>query len=246
VVLAAGYATRLYPLTLNIPKPLLHITRDKTVIDFIVAELEKIAGVKEIIVVTNHKFAGDFKVWAKKRRSKLSISVLDDGTHCNEDRLGAVGDISYAVKKKKIDSDFLVFAGDNLFDQGVGRFYEFATSRRPHASIGLFDIGSKKDACRFGVVTVDRRGKILSFEEKPAKPKSTLVATCLYFFPQETLKLLERYVSDQETSKDAPGNYIRWLLGATGVYGFTLKKGHWHDIGHFDSYKEVVSQFSKA
>ncbi len=245
VILAAGYATRLYPLTLNIPKPLLRITREKTVVDFIVDDLEASHLVDEIIVVTNSKFYRDFSGWAKSRGGRTPIVVLDDGTRSNEDRLGAIGDIYYAVTKKKIAGDLIVIGGDNLFDRGFGRFLKFAAKKRPFASLGLFDIRSKKDATRFGVVGIDRTSKVSSFEEKPARPKSTLVATCLYYFPKATLALLKKYVFDPKTSKDAPGNYIRWLFGEDRVYGFTLKQGHWHDIGHFDSYKEVVAQFNQ-
>jgi glucose-1-phosphate thymidylyltransferase len=246
IILAAGYATRLYPLTLNIPKPLLRITSQKTVIDFIVDDLEATRLVDEVIVVTNHKFYSDFLGWAKKRQSKICVTVLDDRTNTNDDRLGAVGDIYYAVSKRKISGNFIVVAGDNLFDKGFAHFLKFALSKSPRASLGLVDIHSKNDATRFGVVEIDKNCKVSSFEEKPERPKSTLVATCLYYFPQETLSLLKKYVDDPKTSKDAPGNYIRWLCGADAVYGFVLKKGHWHDIGHFDSYKEVVNQFNRV
>lgn len=244
VVLAAGYATRLYPLTLNIPKPLLKIKRDKSVIDFIVDELEPSPWIDEVIVVTNHKFTPDFSLWARKRKYGSKIVVLDDGTRSNDDRLGAIGDIYFAVKKKKIDSDLLVIGGDNLFDCGFANFLKFALSKRPLPSLGLFDIRDKKAASRFGIVRVDRDSRVTSFEEKPAVPQSTLVATCLYYFPSQTLTLLERYMLDRTTSKDAPGNYIRWLQHEAGVCGFILKKGHWYDIGHFDSYKEVVSRYN--
>ncbi len=245
IILAAGYATRLYPLTLNIPKPLLRITRAKTVIDFIVDDLAGSGLVDEAVVITNNKFYGDFLSWSKARSKNIRVSVVNDGTVSNEDRLGAIGDIYYAVKKKKISGDTIVIGGDNLFDRGFANFLKFALDKRSFASLGLFDIRDKKEATRFGVVSVDKACRVTSFEEKPAKPKSTLVATCLYYFPQAALSLLEKYIRDPRTSKDAPGNYIRWLLGQDKVYGFTLSKGHWHDIGHFDSYKEVVAQFNK-
>ena len=245
LILAAGYATRLYPLTLSIPKPLLKITGKRTVIDFIVGDLIASAALDEIVVVTNHKFHADFSAWAQRRRSRVKITVLDDGTRSNEDRLGAIGDIYYAVKKRKITDDCIVIGGDNLFDRGFKNFLKFALTHKPFASLGLFDIRDKKEATRFGVVSIDKKARVVDFQEKPAKPKSTLVATCLYYFTARTLELLEKYVNDRSTSKDAPGNYIRWLLGQDAVYGFTLKKGHWVDIGHFDSYKEVVAEYNE-
>ncbi len=246
IVLAAGYATRLYPLTLNIPKPLLQITKDKAVIDFIIDDLESSRLVDEIIVVTNDKFYGSFREWAKRRKKGITLSVLNDGTRSNDDRLGAIGDIYFAVKKKKIASDFLVVGGDNLFDRGFGNFLKFALTKKPLPSLGLFDIKDKAAAHRFGIVSIDGHSKVTSFEEKPSRPKTTLVATCLYFLPGSTLALLEDYISDRNTSKDAPGNYIRWLTKEGEVFGFVLKKGHWYDIGHFDSYREVVARFNKA
>ncbi|MFH0940522.1 MAG: nucleotidyltransferase family protein [Candidatus Omnitrophota bacterium] len=249
IILAAGYATRLYPLTLNIPKPLLKITRSKTVVDFIVDDLQASGLVEEAIIVTNNKFYGDFSRWSKTRSQarskKILVSVLNDGTTSNEDRLGAIGDIYFAVKKKKISGDTIVIGGDNLFDKGFAGFLKFAAGKKPFASLGLFDIRDKKEATRFGVVSVDSVSRVSSFEEKPLKPKSALVATCLYYFPQPKLAFLEKYILDPKTSKDAPGNYIRWLLEQDRVYGFTLSKGHWHDIGHFDSYKEAVAQFNR-
>jgi glucose-1-phosphate thymidylyltransferase len=244
IILAAGYATRLYPLTLNIPKPLLRVTPDKTVIDFIVDDLITVAGLDEIVVVTNHKFYSDFLKWAAHRKLPCRLSILDDGTRTNIDRLGAVGDIIYAVTKKKIDSDLAVIGGDNLFDRGFKKFFDFAFARQPYASLGVFDIKNKKEAANFGVVSITPRGRVVSFEEKPVHPRSSCVATCLYYFPKQTLKLLYRYAADPRTVKDAPGNYIRWLMQKDRVYGFALKKGNWHDIGHFDSYKEVVNQFT--
>ncbi len=244
VILAAGYATRLYPLTLNIPKPLLQVTYKKAVIDFIVDDLSDSHLPDEIVVVTNHKFFPQFSDWAKKRRDSR-ISVLDDGTRSNQDRLGAVGDIYYAVKNKAINSDLIVIGGDNLFELGFGKFLKFAQFKRPFASLGLFDIKCRQEASRFGVVKTDSQGKVVSFEEKPAKPKSTHVATCLYYLPKRTLKLLDRYIADPKTSKDAPGNYIRWLMEHDTVFGFALEDGNWHDIGHFDSYKEVVKRFNR-
>lgn len=245
VILAAGYATRLYPLTLNIPKPLLKITKDKTVIDFIADDLEASGIIDEIIVVTNHKFYRDFLTWAHGRKKKVKLAVLDDATRSNEDRLGAVGDISFAVAKKRITGDFIIIGGDNLFDRGLRTFLKFAHERILFPSMALYDVKSKNEAVRFGIVELDKKAKIVGFEEKPPKPKSTLAATCLYYFPSRTLVLLRKYMTDRTTSKDAPGNYIKWLLGQTEVYGCTLRQGHWYDIGHFNFYKEVVAQFNR-
>lgn len=244
VILAAGYATRLYPLTLGIPKPLLRITARKTVVDFIVDSLAESGRVSEIFVVTNSKFSREFETWTRGQKYRSMISVLDDGTRSNEDRLGAIGDIDYAVRKKDIRDDVVVVGGDNLFGRPVDSFLSFAEQKAPYASLGLYDIRDKKTASRFGIVSKDSRGRLTHFEEKPKSPRTTLAATCLYYFPAETLPLLKSYARDATTSNDASGNYIRWLMERQEVYGFPLRQGHWFDIGHLDLYKEVVAKYN--
>jgi glucose-1-phosphate thymidylyltransferase len=244
IILAAGYATRLYPLTLGIPKPLLRITRDKTVIDLIVDGILHTGLARRIMVVTNHKFSADFNAWARRHPQGRLIRVEDDGTLSNEDRLGAIGDIHHVVTKKKIKDDVLVVGGDNLFGKPFDGFIRFARRHRPYASLGLFDIKDRAKASRFGVVSVNKDGKVVHFEEKPERPASTLVATCLYYFPAATLEDLEAYALDKTTSNDASGNYIRWLMERSQVYGLVLKQDHWVDIGHLDSYKQVVGRYN--
>jgi len=244
VILAAGYATRLYPLTRNIPKPLLKVTPEKSVIDFIVEDLADSGRVDEIVVVTNHRYAGAFAAWARRCRSRVPVAVLDDATSSNADRRGAIGDMDFVVRKRKIARDLIVVGGDNLFDVGVARFLRFAQGRKPRVSLGLFDIRDKAAARRFGIVAVDRSGRVTSFQEKPARPRSTLAATCLYYFPKASLAFLKDYVGDRDTSNDAPGNYIKWLMKKTGVSGFAIRRGHWFDIGHLDSYKQVLALYN--
>ncbi len=244
VILAAGYATRLYPLTRHIPKPLLKVTARKTVIDFIVDDLAASGRVDEIVVVTNDKYAADFAAWASLRRSRVGVTVLNDGTLSNSDRLGAIGDMAFAVSKKKITTDLIVVGGDNLFDVGVARFLRYGAGHRPRVSIGLFDIHDKAAARRFGIVALDRAGRVMAFEEKPGHPRSTLAATCLYYFPEASLAYLKEYIRDRDTSNDAPGNYIKWLMKRTGVSGFAIRRGHWFDIGHLDSYKQVLALYN--
>ncbi len=244
VILAAGYATRLYPLTLNMPKPLLFVTPQKTVIDFIVDELQECGLVSEVVVVTNSKFYSHFLSWARLYKGGMRLTILNDGTHSNEDRLGAIGDIYFAVNKRKLDGDIVVVAGDNLFESGLKFFLAFAVKSRPHVSLGVFDIKKKILARRFGVVTLKDNSWVGSFEEKPGHPKTALIATCLYYFPKETINFLSRYCHDRAMSNDASGNYIRWLLKVDKVRAFVLKNTHWYDIGHMDSYKEVVSCYN--
>lgn len=245
IILAAGYATRLYPLTRQLPKPLLKVTKDKTIIDLMVDELVKSLLFDEIFVVTNQKFYPDFCRWAKKHKTRVPLVVLNDGTHSNSDRLGAIGDLSLVVSKGKINSDVVVVGGDNLFDRGLGHFLTFALRHRDSASMALYDLKCKKEASRFGIVLLDRKKKIMHFDEKPARPKSTLAATCLYYFPKRALLELRCYMKDRRTPKDAPGNFIHWLITRESVYGYVLKEGHWYDIGQIESYKEVLRQMNR-
>lgn len=248
IILAAGYATRLYPLTLNIPKPLLKLKKDKSVIDLIVEELVSECNAEEIVVVTNDKFYKNFLHWRSKvKRHAKKISVLNDRTTSNDDRLGAIGDIYFAVKTKKIQSDVIVVGGDNLFEFGFGSFLKFAREHASYSSLGLFDVKKKDVARRFGIVNLRKDKRVVDFTEKPSSPRSTLAATCLYYFPKESLYLLGEYASDKSTTMDASGNYIKWLLKKSRVYGYVFKSGQWYDIGHLSSYREVVAKFnSKA
>jgi glucose-1-phosphate thymidylyltransferase len=242
VILAAGYATRLYPLTRSIPKPLLQVTSSKTVVDFIVDDIVASRMVDKIGVVTNHKFYQPFCRWAARRKT-AGLRVFDDGTRTNDDRLGAIGDIDFVARRMAIRGDCLVVGGDNLFDGGIRSFLEFGRAHAPAVSLGVYDIKNKKEAGRFGVVSVARDRRVTAFEEKPARPLSSRVATCLYYFPAASWPMMDKYMADQELTKDAPGNYIRWLMKHQPVRAFDLGRNYWFDIGHLNSYKDVVTRF---
>ena len=239
LILAAGYGTRLYPLTKNKPKPLLPVAK-KPIIDYILDKLNEVSELKAIIVISNNKFFSKFKTWAKateKKFNKFSIKILNDGSNTPEDRLGAIGDIIFSLKKEKIKEDILIVGGDNIFDFNLKNFVLFAKQKRPQVSIGLYDIEDIKKASRFGIVRINKSKRLVSFEEKPRSPKSSLVAICLYYFPKESLRYIFDYIEDKQNT-DAPGQYIRWLYKKRPVYGFAFK-GIWHDIGHLDYYNRV-------
>jgi len=239
LILSAGYGTRLYPLTKNRPKPLLPIGK-QPIIDYILDRLKEVSGLKDIIVVANNKFFLKFKDWAKlteKKFKKFSIKILNDGSDTPEDRLGAIGDLSFVLKKENIKEDLLIVGGDNIFDFSLKDFVSFAKQKRPRVSIGLYDIEDIKKASRFGVVKIDRDKKLVSFEEKPRSPKSSLIAICLYYFPRESLKYIFDFIKSNQ-DKDAPGQYIKWLYRRRPVYGLAFK-GMWHDIGHLDYYNQI-------
>ena len=230
LILAAGYATRLYPLTREYPKSLLEV-RGKPILDYIVDKLEAIDEVSEIIIVTNSKFIAKLRQWKKRVQAKKKLMLVDDLTRANADRLGAIGDVAFAINKQNIREDLLVVGGDNLFSGGLTRFLKFAGQKKPAATIGLYKLKELKDASRYGVVRLDRDDKVIHFEEKPKHPKSKLVAMCLYYIPAGRLSLIKDYMKIGKKA-DATGNYIDWLKDRIDTYGFVFH-GYWYDIGDF-------------
>jgi len=240
MILAAGYATRLYPLTISRPKPLLPI-KDKPIINYTMDQLENVPNLSEVYVVTNHRFYKNFKVWASDYKGKKKVTVINDRTLTNEERLGAIGDIQLVIKEAKINDDLIIVAGDNLFAFDIRKFVDFSRSRVPYCSVALYDINSIEEAKKFGIVTIDKNNKILHFTEKPAKPESTLVAICLYYFPKEKLSVVSKYL-EQSKHSDAPGNYISWLVKKEDVFGFTFSE-EWYDIGDKKTYESIKDSY---
>lgn len=242
LILAAGYATRLYPLTRQYPKPLLLIGQT-TMIDHIIAKLADLEEIDEIIVVTNSKFIAQFRKWARGLKINKRLNLVDDLTESYSRRRGAIGDMYFAVNRKKIRDDLLVIGGDNLFDGDLRDFLCFARSKRKCPLIGVYDIKNKKLASKYGVVKLDKKNRIIDFQEKPARPKTRLVAMCLYYFPKEKLPLIKRYFLSNLSKKcDATGYYIDWLRKKENVYGFKFS-GRWYDIGHRANYRAVKDKF---
>jgi len=238
IILAAGYATRLWPLTLNTPKPLLKV-RKKPMIEYILTRLENIKDINDIYIVTNTKFVRNFKDWKKSYQSQKRISVIDDGMKTLEDRRGSIGDIIFSIDKKSITTDTLVIAGDNIFDFNLADFIKNAKANSPSATIGLFDVGNIRLAKEYGIVMLDKSREIIAFEEKPKQPKSTLAAMCLYYFPKQKIGLLKRYKADGNPL-DLAGSFIKWLSRKEPVYGYIFK-GRWLDIGDRKSLKRAQS-----
>jgi len=242
LVLAAGYATRLYPLTKEFPKPLLTV-RERPIIDYIIDKLDKVKDIDEIIVVTNNKFISLFKKWADEIESQKRISLVNDLTKSHEDRRGAIGDMNFVLEKEHINDNLLVIGGDNLFDGDLGDFISFAKAHRPNPVIGTYDIKDKLQAKKYGVIRMDKKNQLIDFKEKPDKPNSTLVAMCLYYFPKERLSLIKKYLDIKHDKHDATGFYIDWLRKEVPVYGFAFE-GRWYDIGHHQFYNEAKQKFT--
>jgi glucose-1-phosphate thymidylyltransferase len=243
IILCAGYATRLYPLTENQPKPLLPVG-GKPILEWILEKVEKIKNVEAVYLVTNQKFSGHFESWAEKKKYPWPVEVVNDRTESNETRLGAIGDLAYVIRTKKLPpDDLLVIAGDNFFDFDLASFTAAGDDKRPHGVIAVYDVGDRELAKRYGLVRTSPAGKIEEFQEKPAQPLTTLASSGIYWLPKEIWGLLDTYISSGHNT-DQPGHYMRWLAENSGLYAFPLK-GKWLDIGDLASYQkanDIVNQ----
>ena len=237
LILAAGYGTRLYPLTFDIPKALLKIG-DRLLIDFLIEKL-KFSGIEDIAVITNEKFYSRFLEWRKG--FPFAIDVINDNTSSADERLGAIGDVEFALERSSGIQDILVIGSDNLFNWDLKEFCRFCLDSTSPV-VGLFDIGKDLSAKRFGVARLDSGNKIIEFQEKPDCPQTSLIGTCIYFFPEASIGFIREYASIHK-DKDTTGQYIKWLIERTDVYGFVFK-GSWFDIGHKESLEEARRLFS--
>jgi glucose-1-phosphate thymidylyltransferase len=229
IILAAGYATRLMPLTATRPKMLLPIA-DRPMLDWIADKVDAVEAVDTLHVVTNAKFAQQLSAWATGRAGRLDPIVHDDGTTSNEDRLGAIGDILFVIEQAGLEGeDLLVVAGDNLFDFALDDFVGFSSAKGVASAVALYDCGDTELARQYGVVSVDEDGRIVGFVEKPPTAPTTLVAIAAYLYHREHVPLLSRYL-EEGTSPDAPGSFIAWLHPRVPVFGWRLT-GDWFDIG---------------
>jgi glucose-1-phosphate thymidylyltransferase len=241
LILAAGYGTRLAAIAKDTPKPLLPIN-GKPMINFIIDEISQISGISEYVVVTNNKFFGHFQKWQAQQGALASkIRIINDGTNSNDDRLGSVGDMNFVWEREKTADDWLVVGGDNLFDFDLSAYMKLARAKSPAVTVGIYDIKDIAEGPKFGIVLLDKNGKIVSFEEKPTQPKSTLVVMCFYHFPKETVGFIRQYLKES-SSADAAGGYIKWLSENKEVYGFQFE-GTWYDIGSVESYYDAQKRF---
>ena len=243
LILAAGYAVRLQPLTSDTPKPLLMIG-GKLIMDRILAKTASLKNIDAIHIVSNRKFFNNFVEWKKLREDASRIFLVDDGTMTNDTRLGAIRDMELAIRSWSIDDDLLVIAGDNLFDLDLAAFLKFAKGHSDGVCVALYDVGSLEAAKKFGVVRIDGKGVVTDFKEKPQAPESTLISTGIYFFPKRKVAFLSEYVNLKGAKLDAPGHYIKWLSANDKVYGFPFSE-KWYDIGDLESYKRADEEYTK-
>lgn len=238
LILAAGYATRLYPLTENFPKPLLTVG-EKTILDWLVDDIDSAGLVDEYVVISNHKFAHHFEAWAKTKAQK--ITVVDDGTSTNETRLGAVKDIQFAIDALGLDDDMLVIAGDNVLDFSLTKFVSYAKEKSASCIMRYFEANEKK-LQKCGVVSIDENDLITDMEEKPMQPKSNWCCPPFYYYTKEDAKLVKVGI-ESGCGVDAPGSYIAWLSTQTKVYAMEMP-GRRYDIGNLESYAKVQEEYT--
>jgi glucose-1-phosphate thymidylyltransferase len=226
VVLAAGYATRLYPLTRETPKHLLEVG-GRPMVDWVLDRLELLDGLDRVYLVTNGKFAPAFERWAGSGEGH-DVTVIDDGTTSEDDRLGAIGDIGFVLDREQLEDDLLVIAGDNLFTGGLDGFVAEGR-RREKPVLAVYDVGDPELMPQLNTIETDEDGRIIYFEEKPQRATSTLAGIAIYWYPRAVLPLVHTYLAEQE-NHDQPGRLIEWLYTRTPVYAWELP-GKWYDIG---------------
>lgn len=237
LILAAGYATRLYPLTENFPKPLLTV-RDKTILDWLVDDIDTLGAVDEYVVISNHKFAHHFEEWALTKTQ--TITVVDDGTDSNETRLGAVRDIQFAMDTLGLDDDMLVIAGDNLLDFSLTSFIAYARGKGASCIMRYYEPSAEK-LLKCGVVTVDDTDRVLRMTEKSPTPATHWCCPPFYYYTRADARLVSQGIA-AGCGTDAPGSYIAWLCGRAAVYAMEMP-GARYDIGNLASYEAVQSEY---
>jgi glucose-1-phosphate thymidylyltransferase len=243
LILAAGYATRLYPLTLNKAKPLLQVG-GKPIIEWLVDHLAEVPELGTIYIVTNDKFAADFQAWAdsyEQRNRHLRFKVINDGSTTDANKLGAIGDINLLLTRENLaNTDLLVLAGDNLFTESLKGFVEFA--KGTEATVALYDVRDIEAIKKYATVSTDGSGVITAFEEKPQKPTSTLAAIALYYYSRSVLPLFVTYLATGN-NPDQPGRFLQWLYVRKPVHTFELK-GEWLDIGSKETLEAADRMFA--
>lgn len=238
LILAAGYATRLYPLTENFPKPLLKVG-NKTILDWLVDDIDGSGRVDEYVVISNHRFAHHFQEWAKTKPQ--NITVLDDGTESNETRLGAVRDVELAISQADVPTDgYLVIAGDNVLDFSLTRFIDYARAKQTSCIMRFYEPSEQK-LLKCGVVTIDEADRVLRMTEKSPTPETHWACPPFYFYTTADARLVTEGIR-QGCGTDAPGSYIAWLCTQTTVHAMEMP-GRRYDIGNLQSYEEVQQTY---
>jgi glucose-1-phosphate thymidylyltransferase len=238
IVLAAGYATRLYPLTLNQPKPLLQVA-GKPMMEHVVDNLEPIREIDHIYVVTNEKFVSHFQTWARSYGSthpQAGITIINDHSTDDSNKLGAIGDMNLVINEAQLDTDIVVVAGDNLFSESLEGFGTFARQKDAPV-LAVYDVGDLEQIKKYNSIEIDNDGRITFFEEKPATPKTTLTGIALYYYPKSVVPLIKQYMAEGNNA-DQPGRLVQWLYPRLPFYVWQVP-GIWFDVGSKETLAEA-------
>lgn len=244
IILAAGYATRLYPLTLNKPKPLLPVA-GKPMIEHVLDNISTIRAIEHAYVVTNAKFASHFEQWAESYKPPdlhFSFSIVNDQSTDDSNKLGAIGDLHLVMRKYLLDDDIIIVGGDNLFSTDLAGFGEYCEQKKA-AVTAVYDVGDLEEIKKYNAIEIDSDGRITYFEEKPKVPKSTLTGIALYYYPQSVLPLIDQYIKEGN-NPDQPGRLVQWLYPRVPFYTWKVP-GLWYDVGSIETLEEANRVFSK-
>lgn len=245
IVLAAGYATRLYPLTLNQPKPLLPVA-GKPMMEHVLDNLMPIDEIDAIYIVSNAKFAGHFGRWASEYRTGdrvRPIEIINDGSTDDSNKLGAIGDLNLVIEQAGINDDIMVVGGDNLFSESLAAFGDFCRAHNAPVT-GVYDVGDLNEIKKYNSIEIDDEDRITYFEEKPAQPKSTLTGIALYYYPRSVLALIKQYMTDGN-NPDQPGRLVQWLYPRTPFHVWRVP-GIWFDVGSKETLEEANGIFQNG
>ncbi|MDR1150194.1 MAG: NTP transferase domain-containing protein [Clostridiales bacterium] len=243
IILAAGYATRLYPLTIDKPKPLLKINK-REIINYIVDSISLLNCIDEIFVVVNNKFFENFLIWHKNFINNKKVKIINDKSNNENDKLGAIGDIDFVINHKKINDDILIIAGDSYFNFDLKVFLDFFIEKK-HDCVCAQEILLQNDLKRFAVAQIDNNNLLLNLEEKPKNPKSNLAVYACYIYAKSTVKLIKKYLKENNCS-DAPGYFLEWLYKIKKVYIHKIDKSFkFYDIGTIESYNKLNKKLEK-
>ncbi|MCQ2482948.1 MAG: nucleotidyltransferase family protein [Clostridia bacterium] len=244
ILLAAGYATRLYPLTKDKPKSLLPLGR-RLIIDYILDSIDSVKDIDEIILVTNARFASQFQAWADSldRSDKATITVLNDGTDSDDNKRGAIGDIKFVIDSLNIHDDVVILAGDNIFTYDINDMYAFFKEKSAPTLVAI-NVPEKHQLQKLAVALIDDNGQILDMVEKPQEPKSNWGIYATYFYGKDILPLIDEYLAEGN-SPDAPGNFPSWLYKRMPIYAYKAE-GSCIDIGTVENYYSTVEKYKDA
>ena len=244
IILAAGYATRLYPLTLNQPKPLLPVA-GKPMLEHVIDNIATIRAIDHAYIVTNAKFAGHFQKWSEgyqRPNLHFSFTIVNDQSTTEDNRLGAIGDTHLVLKKHEIDDGIIVVGGDNLFSHDLAGFGDYCEQKNAPVT-GVYDVGDLEQIKKYNSIEIDQDHRIKFFEEKPQVPKSTLTGIALYYYPKSVLPLIDQYISEGN-NPDQPGRLVQWLYPRVPFYVWKVP-GLWYDVGSIETLEEANRVFSR-